>query len=274
MIFEDHAFRIEDTGPELKSFGDYGGGEARCVGSRGVQRLSSTYAYAVIGAVVNGTFDYGAPMGSIAATPGTLLFGNAREEFTYRFLDDGPVRRAVLAVRPGLLDEVADALGVQPVFGETALGPSRAGAAVYGEVRRLAAGRVRHDEDFMDLIAFALRADRRRVRDIKVADKRQVAELARRMDIEFADAWDLDRMAEATCMSRFHFIRTFRSVVGEKPRQYLIAARLRAAADRLLDSRDSVTDIAMSVGFNDISHFNLSFRSAFGRAPRAWRDER
>jgi AraC-like DNA-binding protein len=78
-------------------------------------------------------------------------------------------------------------------------------------------------------------------------------------------------MAEAADLSRYHFIRVFRALTGEPPRQRLIGIRLRAAADRLIGTREPVTQIALSVGFNDLSHFNASFRQAFGMSPRAWR---
>ena len=65
--------------------------------------------------------------------------------------------------------------------------------------------------------------------------------------------------------------RVFRAVVGDSPHQYLIGARLRAAADRLLDTCEPVTEIALGVGFNDLSHFHATFRRAFGVSPRAWR---
>jgi AraC family transcriptional regulator len=46
---------------------------------------------------------------------------------------------------------------------------------------------------------------------------------------------------------------------------------LRAAADRLLDTHEPITSIALNVGFNDLSHFNATFRHTFGMAPCAWR---
>jgi AraC-like DNA-binding protein len=54
----------------------------------------------------------------------------------------------------------------------------------------------------------------------------------------------------------------------------LDAARLAFAANRL--PRQTIGDIAISVGFNDLSQFNRHFRNAFGMTPRAARrlDER
>lgn len=72
-------------------------------------------------------------------------------------------------------------------------------------------------------------------------------------------------------LSRFHFLRLFRAATGVSPHQHIIALRLRAAADRLRSTAEPVTLIALDVGFNDLSHFNLLFRRSFGVAPRQWR---
>lgn len=72
-------------------------------------------------------------------------------------------------------------------------------------------------------------------------------------------------------LSRFHFLRRFRAETGVSPHQYLIALRLRAAAERLRSTADPVTSIALDVGYNDLSNFNLHIRRCFGVAPRQWR---
>jgi AraC-like DNA-binding protein len=50
-----------------------------------------------------------------------------------------------------------------------------------------------------------------------------------------------------------------------------LRARLRQAAERLAASRDRVTDIALDVGFDDLSNFMRSFRAEFGVSPRRYR---
>jgi AraC-like DNA-binding protein len=95
--------------------------------------------------------------------------------------------------------------------------------------------------------------------------------VVRHLDVAYAEPCGLETLAAMGQVSRFHFIRLFRAVTGESPRQYLIGARLRAAADRLTDTAEPITRIAFDIGFNDISHFNATFRRAFGLSPTAWR---
>ena len=63
-------------------------------------------------------------------------------------------------------------------------------------------------------------------------------------------------------------------MTGRSFRQELIALRLDAARGAFaanLRPRQTIADIAISVGFNDLSQFNRHFRTAFGMTPRAAR---
>jgi AraC-like DNA-binding protein len=63
-------------------------------------------------------------------------------------------------------------------------------------------------------------------------------------------------------------------LVGRSFRQELTAQRLQAARAAFaanLQPRQTIADIAISVGFNDLSQFNRHFRAAFGMTPRAAR---
>jgi len=60
-------------------------------------------------------------------------------------------------------------------------------------------------------------------------------------------------------------------LTGVTPHQFVLRARLRAAALRLLDGDDKVIEIALGAGFGDVSNFNAAFRREFGVSPRAYR---
>lgn len=267
------AYRIQEGSEPLPAFGRYGGGEALCVAQPEAAAITSAYKQFSIGAMVKGTLDYRSSAGRIRANPGTLLFGNLGEEFSYRFDGHGLVKRAVLALDENLVEEASSAIGVSPTFGEPGLPRSRNLAKHYGWVRRLALGQPVHEDILLEIVLLALGADHALSSyQMSERDRRSALEIAARLNETYFESWDLDRMSNEAGMSRFQFIRVFKQALGENPRQHLIAARLRAAADRLLETRDPITTIALGVGFNDISHFNLTFKAAFGKAPRAWRD--
>lgn len=72
-------------------------------------------------------------------------------------------------------------------------------------------------------------------------------------------------------MSRYHFLRVFRAVLGVTPHQYILTVRLRRSAEALVATDASVTHIAYASGFGDLSTFNGRFRAAFGTTPSGWR---
>jgi AraC-like DNA-binding protein len=81
----------------------------------------------------------------------------------------------------------------------------------------------------------------------------------------------LETIASEAESSPFHFLRSFSAVLGVTPHQYLVRSRLRHAARLLADGERSVTDVALDVGFGDLSNFVNSFRRAVGVSPRAFR---
>jgi AraC family transcriptional regulator len=99
----------------------------------------------------------------------------------------------------------------------------------------------------------------------------RVTRVVRMMEARAAEAHSLARLAEEARLSPYHFLRTFQSVVGLTPHQYVMRMRLRRAAARLVEEETSVLEVALDCGFGDVSNFNRSFRAEFGRSPRAFR---
>lgn len=83
-----------------------------------------------------------------------------------------------------------------------------------------------------------------------------------------AERFTLADMADAACMSRFHFSRMFRLTFGVSPMEYVLHRRIERAKPMLLDRRRSIADVAAALGFCDQSHFTRSFRRVTGYPPR------
>jgi AraC-like DNA-binding protein len=71
-----------------------------------------------------------------------------------------------------------------------------------------------------------------------------------------------------------HFSRSFKQAFGEPPHAYVVRRRLERACHLMVTSTDSLSDIALSVGFSDQAHLCRLFRQAFGESPSSWRRER
>jgi AraC-like DNA-binding protein len=113
----------------------------------------------------------------------------------------------------------------------------------------------------------------RRLRQtVSAADRRRAIDAAAWIATHAATAITLDMVAAEYGLSSFHFLRVFSQVLGVTPHQYVIRYRLARAAQLLVEDDRAVTDVALDVGFEDLSNFVRSFHRASGRSPRRFRE--
>jgi AraC-like DNA-binding protein len=74
--------------------------------------------------------------------------------------------------------------------------------------------------------------------------------------------------------SAAHFARSFKHSFGGPPHAYVMRRRLENACHLMMTSSESLSQIALSVGFSDQSHLAKRFKQAFGQSPSKWRRER
>ena len=84
----------------------------------------------------------------------------------------------------------------------------------------------------------------------------------------------LSTLAGEVALSEYHFSRMFRQSTGLPPHQYVMEKRMTKAAELLRYQAISLTDIAVSCGFNSLSHFSHRFRRWSGLSPTAFRQSR
>jgi len=103
-------------------------------------------------------------------------------------------------------------------------------------------------------------------------DRRRAVDAAMWIDAHSQHDIGLDGAAAETGLSSFHFLRLFSQVLGVTPHQYLVRSRLRHAARLLADDGSRpVTEVALDVGFADLSNFVRTFRRAAGVSPEGFR---
>ena len=83
----------------------------------------------------------------------------------------------------------------------------------------------------------------------------------------------LEDMAAAAGMSAKYFCYFFKEMTTKTPIEYLTLYRIEKASGKLLKSDSSVTSIAFSSGFNDLSYFIKTFKQIKGITPSKFRKE-
>jgi AraC family transcriptional regulator len=81
----------------------------------------------------------------------------------------------------------------------------------------------------------------------------------------------VEELARLAGLSERHLLRAFQRSFGSTPHQYVLARRIDQAKDRLQRSDDSVTEIALAVGFGQAEHFATTFKRMTGFTPSGFR---
>ncbi len=221
--------------------------------------------------VLAGSFQYRTPLGQGLMTPGSVMLGNPGQAYECGHEHAEGDRCVVFWYEPGYFEELAGACfttprvpplrDLAPFMVSAGAGALGAGALVWEEMAvnlavrtaELAARRASgHD-------ALPLYAEARVTRAVRAIDHRP------------DESHTLAAMARESHLSSYHFLRTFRRLTGVTPHQYVLRARLRAAATRLVAESHMIIDVALDSGFSDLSNFNRAFRAEFGVSPRAYR---
>jgi len=100
-----------------------------------------------------------------------------------------------------------------------------------------------------------------------LADK-QMSAAIHCMHNDPAHRWTLQELAGRAGMSRSTFALKFKQTVGESPMEYLTRWRMLLAADKLTNTRDSISAIALSLGYESESAFSTAFKRVMGCSPR------
>ena len=204
---------------------------------------------------------------------GGFLIGRPGDEFTCTHEHHGGGDECLsIQLAPDLLSELADE---GDVWRLGALAPD-AGLSTFGElVQASLADRVDISlaESALALVArfLALKEQPPALRRADARLRRLVCRTADWVDANSAEDIDLLDAAGEAGLSPYYFLRSFRAVLGLTPHQHLLRCRLRKAAHALLETDAPVTEVAMDVGFGDLSNFVRSFRRAAGVSPGRFR---
>ncbi|GAA4765051.1 helix-turn-helix transcriptional regulator [Microbacterium gilvum] len=92
-----------------------------------------------------------------------------------------------------------------------------------------------------------------------------------RIDREYAEPLDVEKLARGVGMSAGHLSRRFRAAYDETPYSYLMTRRIERAMALLRRGDLSVTEVCFAVGCGSLGTFSTRFSELVGMAPRAYR---
>jgi AraC-like DNA-binding protein len=90
----------------------------------------------------------------------------------------------------------------------------------------------------------------------------------------FLDSLDLDAIGSRIGVTALHLARRFREHYGVSPATYVRQLRIEWAAEQLTGGSGSISEIALTAGFADQSHFTREFKRHTGLPPDRYRRAR
>ncbi len=229
-----------------------------------------------IAIVRSGSFRYRSTQGSAVLAPGSLLLGNRGACFECGHEHAAGDRCLSFQLEPAWLEGIAAAVpGVRKAgFARAHLPPLPALAGLVAAAE-IAAGEPEGLEEIAlrlaGAVASLLSDEKRGAETPSARDQRRITRALRHIEAHCEEPLSLDTLAGQAAMSPYHFLRTFRALVGMTPHQYVLRTRLHRAALLLRRTDQPVAGIAFDCGFGDLSTFNRRFRRVMGASPREYR---
>lgn len=92
------------------------------------------------------------------------------------------------------------------------------------------------------------------------------------IDTHIDENLPLERLAEISGYSKYHFHRVFKKCIGISAMQYILLVRMKRASFQLMFSlNQSITDIAFDARFDSHEAFSRAFSRLFSQSPSQFR---
>ena len=250
--------------------------------------------------LMKGREEYGTNDGRYSVTPGTYLIVNEGQECASRISSESETFSVYFD--PGFANDVLQSLvtpgdkflnysfmpGNLPVqFLEKLYSHNNSISPLIMKLRL--ASKVNYDDDnfisetFYGLLEKLLIVHRELYKEIdklpslKLSTKtelyKRVCRAKEYIDSSFTEDLTLEKIAKEACLSKFHFLRLFKTVYHKTPHRYLTDKRIEKAVSLLFKTDMSITEICFEIGFGSLSSFSWLFRNKFGLSPEMTREQ-
>jgi AraC-like DNA-binding protein len=226
-----------------------------------------------IALVLSGSFVARNRHGTSLLGPGSLFLVEAGRCFACSHQHGEGDRCLSFKFEPELFARIAHDAGVKAEFAHNSLPPLRELSRHTARARMAMTRPELMEEAAFEMLGAAVQLGGRlrRAAGAPAHHHGRMTEVLRYMAAHAAAPHKIAGLARMAHLSPYHFLRSFKAATGVTPHQWLLRARLREAAEKLAGTSLPVTDIALDVGFEDLSNFTRSFRAEFGASPREFR---
>lgn len=107
----------------------------------------------------------------------------------------------------------------------------------------------------------------------RLPDTEWVAQITHFIDENYRETLTLATLADMCHGSPYHLHRTFKRIKGMTPVEYVQQTRVAKAKSLLVQSDQSVTDIASAVGMPNAPYFITLFKKMTGHTPNEYRQQ-
>ena len=104
--------------------------------------------------------------------------------------------------------------------------------------------------------------------ELRVAHSQKIKAALEYISAHYAEELTISQVAAVCYFSEYHFMRFFKRCTGVSCGDYIKSYRLEQAARRFSAGEQSILDVALSVGFHNLSYFYRAFRAKYGMTPK------
>jgi AraC-like DNA-binding protein len=106
----------------------------------------------------------------------------------------------------------------------------------------------------------------------KYSDEEIIQQICHFIEKYSAQDLTLEQISKLSGMSQSSFVSKFKKYTGQTMVEYRNNIRIKISQNLLKQTKLSITEIALEVGFHNFSHFNKMFKHKTGCSPKAFRN--
>jgi len=220
---------------------------------------------------------------SIVATKGDMVFLSNFESHSTNILKT-PYKRYAITISPSILEDRIDDIDLIAMFKnrstdfEHIIHISRFELVkmwidkIINEVRTQTEDKYTEELQIMYIKEILIYARREQSNSIHFEEQGQdvtklIFYVQRLINEHYSEDIKIAEICKNIHISVPYLSQRFKTLIGYSPKQYLTHIRLSYAANKIVSSKYSITDIAFDVGFSDINNFHRKFKEKFGFTP-------